>query len=643
MATIKLEMRTARSLAWLMLGVASMAGLKASVYSPRVLSPHVADTYSLKTFAEFHRWRDLNGDAKVYEIFQYLIDPRTGIYPMGVPAWEGDEEMSEFAAVREPIKMLNVYPIGHCGTLGPTMAGIMQGMGIGPARTLILPAWNHVASEVFYDARWHYLDLDVRAIFRRADGSLASMAEAQQDASLWNRPNSPDFFPLDALPTVRAVYQKTAVRHYYGHPSGGHTMDFVLRQGETFTRWWKPQGGRWNHHSSYGAEPFPRTLIQQEPRGPKCKHASFTVHAHGNGQFVYRPNLTSKSTDFEDGVYSSQNLAPSSTGLTLRGRGEGHAIFEVRTPYVIAPLVGNLDAASDDREASVVRVDADEATVSLSMDNGLTWKELGPANGTHDLTRHVSGTYGYLLKLALRGEPNTALVRSIEMTTWVQVHPASLPSLRKGRNEMRLITGDHHGLQTRVLEIRPSAARADEFVRHLAEPPKDYDPARRTSRVRGTMTAKVQAPPGSKIAWFSVGASFTTHQREAALNTRNTMAYAAEASEQFEQIYRSEIPADQDHWHFNVDREVKLQKPAGSVLVRYVGDPGLNNLRIYAHCLEDRANAATSVTATHVWIENGLRKSKTVTCDPGAAYVIETESDPVDESISLAISSVLRR
>src|SRR5262249_39018570 len=240
-----------RLIAWILMLFAATAGTHGAIYSPRILSPHNADTYSVKTFAEFERWRDLSGDAKVFEIFKYLVDRRTGIYPMGVPAWEGNETLAEYGAVTDPIKMLNVYPIGHCGTLGPTAAGLLEGMGIGPARTLVLPGWNHVAAEVFYEQRWHYFDLDVRAVFQRADGSLASLAEAKTDPSLWQRSNSPFFFPLDPLPHVREVYEKTKVDHRYGVASGGHTMDFMLRQGETFTRWWKPQNGRWNQHSSY--------------------------------------------------------------------------------------------------------------------------------------------------------------------------------------------------------------------------------------------------------------------------------------------------------------------------------------------------------------------------------------------------------
>jgi hypothetical protein len=618
---------------------AALANAEASVYSPRVLSPHHADTYSLKTFAEFPRWRDLQSDAKAYEIFKYLTDSRTGLYPMGVPACEGREELSEYNAVRDPVKMLNIYPIGHCGTLGPTMAGIMQGIGLGPTRTLILPAWNHVASEVFYDGRWHYLDLDVRAVFRREDGSLASMQDAKQDASLWNRTNSPWFFPLDPLPSVRAVYAKTPVQYYYGHSSGGHTMDYVLRQGETFTRWWQPQGGRWNHHSSYAAQPFPRSLIEQSPRGPKSKHPSFTVHTHGNGKFVYRPNLTDTSSDFADGVYDTTNIRPSAAGLTLEKPGEGYAIFEVRSPYVIVPLVGDLDTTTDDREASVVKLDASGAALSVSLDNGLSWQEVELTGGAVDLSRLVSGIYGYLLKITLRGEPGQVLARSLEMITWVQVHPASLPALRKGTNEMRLVTRDHYGLATRVVEIRPEAGQPDQLLKYLTERPRDYDPARRTSRLRGAVTAKVQAPPRTRIAWISAGASFVTHQGQAAKNTRNTIAYAVDIPADFHEIYHSEIPTDQAHWHFNVDRELKLNAPAHALYVRYVGDPALNNIRIYAHCVEETPRPVQSVNVTHVWLENGVRKTKSVVPGEQGGYEIVTDADPAAESIAISVPS----
>jgi len=115
--------------------------LEAHEHAPRVLSPHVADTYSLKTFADFERWRVLGGDAKAFEVFRYLADARTGLYPMGVPAREGPEELYEFGSVTDPVKMLNVYPLGHCGTLGPAMVfGFLAGRDIAQRVSTVSPS-----------------------------------------------------------------------------------------------------------------------------------------------------------------------------------------------------------------------------------------------------------------------------------------------------------------------------------------------------------------------------------------------------------------------------------------------------------------------------------------------------------------------
>src|SRR5262245_39434075 len=97
---------------------------EAREYSPRVLSPPTADAHSMKTFARFPRWRDLDGDARAWEVFSYLTDRRTGLFPLGQPILEGCDVTPEFRTVRDPVKLLNVYGYGFCGILGPTMAGI---------------------------------------------------------------------------------------------------------------------------------------------------------------------------------------------------------------------------------------------------------------------------------------------------------------------------------------------------------------------------------------------------------------------------------------------------------------------------------------------------------------------------------------
>src|SRR5262249_20395404 len=215
----------------------------------------------------------------------------------------------------------------------------------------------------------------------------------------------PLFFPLDPIAQVRDVYAKTPVSRRHGYNFSGHTMDYVVRQGESFTRWWQPQDGRWNHLALYHQQPFFKQLLERAPRGPKCKHAGWPIPTHGTGRFVYRPNLTEQSDDFADGIDDAVNVRPGPAGLTLEKSGEGHAIFEVRSPYVIVPLVGKMETRDDDREASVVQLDASEARMAISLDNGITWKDLEANRGKLDLTPLVTGTYGYLLKLSLKGDP----------------------------------------------------------------------------------------------------------------------------------------------------------------------------------------------------------------------------------------------
>jgi hypothetical protein len=616
-----------------LIGSATMA----REYSPRVVSPHRADGYSMKTFRDFRRWRDLTDDALAWELYRYLIDTHSGVFHVH-EVLEGADGLSEFRTVRDPVKLLNVYGYGYCAILGPMMAGVWQDMGLGKARTVVLPGWNHVASEVHYGGGWHYLDLDVRAAFRRPNGSLASLEEARRDDSLW-RDRGPLFFPNDPLGSTQQVYQRTEVHHYHGFNQSGHTMDFVLRQGESLKRWWQPQDGRWHHPAEWNRADWLRRLIEQPPRGPKPNHRHFTVHNHANGRFVYEPDLTAKSSDFQDGVYQQQNVRTAADGLRRIGEDMAFATFEFRTPWIIVPLVGDLDRTDDDRDASVVEIDGQGMAVSLSQDGGLTWRELPLAAlpASIDLTPHVSGTYGYLLKVALND--SESVLRRLRVTTWVQVAPAALPCLGPGSNRMAYRTGDHYGLPTRVREIRSQASHPETLLKHVVEPPADYDPQRQTARIRGAVTVKVEPPPGGRIAWFAAAASFRTHFHQAARNNKNSIAYALEPGGDFTEIYRADVPADTEHWHYNACREVRLENSADAVYVRYVGDPALNNFQVYAHCLDDHRRSDSPVVITHAWTEDGVARTSVVRLQEPGEYEITTGADPRNDWIEIAVPS----
>ena len=79
-----------------------------------VVSPHNADAYSMKTFRQFPRWRELEGDRLAWEVYQYLVDTRTGLFHMN-EVLEGPAALSEFRTVRDPVKCLSRGAVGAAG------------------------------------------------------------------------------------------------------------------------------------------------------------------------------------------------------------------------------------------------------------------------------------------------------------------------------------------------------------------------------------------------------------------------------------------------------------------------------------------------------------------------------------------------
>ena len=207
---------------------------------------------------------------------------------------------------------------------------------------------------------------------------------------------------------------------------------------------------------------------------------------------------------------------------------------------------------------------------------------------------------------------------------------------------MKLVTGDHYGMPTRVVEVRSRASRPGELLKYLTTPPLDYDPSRKTERIRGTVTAKVSPPPGMKIAWFTATGQFRTHQQANAVKTKNQMSYSTDELGSFTPLYAADVPTYTNHWHYNAAREVVLDTPARSLFVRYTGDPALNNFAIYAHCLPDRAQVQPPLEVTHTWREDGAPKRAQVTLDKAGGYEVMVDAQPENESVEIAVRSLAR-
>ena len=644
------------------LDFALIAGLLACLLMPavsaarvtciRLTSDQVADTTDLARFRQFGQWKDKTGNELALAIWKYLSDYETGLYHFN-EVLEGPDPFDEYATVRDPLKILNTYNMAYCGIFGPVLDGIFQGVGFTDGRAFGLEAWNHCATEVWYEGGWHYLDVDVRGVLVRPDGVVASLAEAQSNRSLWVDPPSTiaPFFPNDHdKARIFDIYKGSRVNYYYRWFEMGHTMDFYLRSGESFTRFWEPQGGRWQHLPRYASTKWIRDLIEQEPRGPKPNHRDFTRWNHGNGLLEYSPILTKASTDFQDGCYAVENLRPGDSGLEIIRDGAAEVTFEVFTPYVIVPKINDLDDPNDDTEASVVAVKGPmPAEVLVSLDHGLSWQAAGRTRpgdtAAIDLTAIVKGTHGYLLKLATSGSAGSTAVDSLNIRTWVQVAPASLPALKKGTTTFQYATGDRYNKQTVPMLINPNTADPQDLKKYVLAMPGDYDPNRHTCRIRGEVIVRLAAPPGAKIAWFTVGGTFRTDQGEQAKNTDNRIAYAVRHHprampdpENFREIYKSHVPAWVNHWRYNWDGDVVLTEPAEVVFVKYTANTGLNTVRACLHLAKESGAAPEGpLMVTHTYrIDGQLKETQKRLAGPGT-YTIDCPTEPQNVAVKLEV------
>ncbi len=632
-----------RQLITLLLLLTFAAPASADVLCPRVTSEHNADTTDLKRFRQYHKWRDKRDQDLAIAIWQYLCDKETGLYHMNTVN-DGPDPFGEYSTVRDPVKLMNVYNVGYCGIFGPTLDGVFQGVGFEKGRAFGVPGWNHCTTEAWYNGGWHYFDLDVRGALMKPDGTIASVAEAQNDRSLWVDPlrKIAPFFPNDGnKDRVFEIYRDSRIDHFYRWFQSGHVMDFRLRQGESFTRWWRPQGERWHHLEAYNSG-FVRQLLEKAPPGYKSNHSDFSVWTQGNGLWHYEPNLTTDTTDFADGVESARNLRPGGNGLKLTAAGYGEAVFEIFTPWIIVPKINRLDNESDDCQASVVNLDAARpASVFVSTDHGKTWtKVVDVPSGRKavDLTKWVKGTYGFLLKFQTSGQANDLVLREMKIETWVQVAPISLPRLKSGVNQCRYDMGDRYGKLTRPMFVLPNVADPEDLKKYVVEMPKDYDLQRKTARIRGDAILKVEAPDGTSVDWFTPGACFTSHQNQGAANTDNRIAYAVDEPTNFLEIYKADVPTWVNHWRYQWDQDVRLKKPARAVYVRYTGKPAVNVLRATVH-LKPEKPSQRAIQITHAYKVGDKRIEKLVELDRPGDYTVNVNGQPENVSIRMAVPS----
>jgi hypothetical protein len=188
------------------------------------------------------------------------------------------------------------------------------------------------------------------------------------------------------------------------------------------------------------------------------------------------------------------------------------------------------------------------------------------------------------------------------------------------------------------MRVNPNTADPADLQKYLISMPDDYDPQRNTCRIKGDAILRLAAPAGMKIAWFSTGATFRTYQGQQASKTDNRIAYAVGRPENFKEIYKSSVPTWTNHWRYNWDTDVMLDRPAALVYVKYTGNPGLNVIRACLHLLPEQPSK-TALQITHGFSINRQLQTKTINLDKPDDYTIDCESEPENVFIEMTVPS----
>ena len=620
---------------------------EAQVYTPRVNNDCLPDYTKPSRFADFPAWRDLPEQEKAVKIWEFLADYETGLYPVqGIYEDRDPGPAFPFFDERDLVKVLNVHGHGYCGLLSPTLDGIFAHAGFSDSRIHNMDANHHCITEVWFDGGWRYFDLDLRGMLYKPDGSVASVREAMTLPGLWTDPprKIEPFYPLDDKTRMFdsfAACKLTPMYHWY---KNGHTMDFTLRPGESLTRFWYPQN-RWFHfwpnQGGFNIE-FLTRKFEQEPRGLKSKHDGWSRWTHGNALFTYSPRLTSGYEDFERGAYDHANVRLSAQGLETARQGKAFATFEVRSPYIIVGRVHELDRPEKiDDGAAVSYRSLGPVAVSVSTDNGLTWKRVGGTEGAKsdliDLTQEVLGTYGFLVRFDFREKSGLA---ELCLNTWGQLAPVSLPRLLKGENRLTFSLGDRYGYSATVKEIRLNLRDPAALARHTVSMNADYQPLRHNEKLMGEVVLKVDAKPGTKIKWFTAGGYFHTYPGRKAAKTANAIYYSTAGPDgPWKEAARSRVPDWVVHWHYGMDPDVVLDEPAEIVYLKYVGDPAVNQIWVYAHCQGRTESNKNPIKVTHCYEQDGEIQERSFQFSGKSEYTINCETEPVDRFIRFELPS----
>ena len=585
-------------------------------------------------------------------------------------ARENPEGTTELGVVFDPISALNVHGTVICYQVSDLLANLGDAAGV---KTRCRGVPGHKVMEAFYDGKWHFYDpqYDCASYFVADDGKrIISLDELLKDSAKYIRkpkhPSKPfyqfdhfggKFWPWETKEyVIKKFYPRSALGKcpaFAPYIARGHTIHMDLRRGEKLIRnfanvgkWFCPPDfyDRWNRDRT-------QRWVDKGPHDPRKP-----ANTHANGELIYEPDWAASESNLLDGLYGGKDFVLADGVVRPKG-GKCHVVFSVQSPYLIAGKPGKLAEAGDSRDGAIfqaefIRKNAKAVNaVAVSTDNGITWKDvwtndkLGRRTIRLDLTNHVEGNFGYLVKVALAGaKGEDAGLAKLSMRTSLFYSPVPLPAVGPGTNRFKFSLERGKG----VLLIRPDLGdgrRYKRFFHELKGLKYDRNFVRHLSPTgrSGHAVVEVAGPPGSKVERLTVDACYGTSGGRGA--DKAEILYASDPAGEWKSAWKSDFSVRNDKWKWDCSAEIALPRPAEKCYLKFLLTRSrwmsLNRVKIYAHYVRAaRPLEPGSVKATHVWDADG-RKGVTHAATPkltGETYSFEVKGKRIaNKSVTVEV------
>lgn len=345
----------------------------------------------------------------------------------------------------DPIRQFNDYGYTMCSTISGVNCALWHHLG------LPVKFWDitlHTVPEVFYGGHWHMYDNSMSALYTLCDGvTIAGVEDIGREGACAASggvserghiakyhclyATGPNGF-LTGADTQRSLDEEAhcfnpnglKYRNYYFNWDYGHRYILDLRENESYTRYYHRQGNT------------PAFYVPNEGKDPDDRYG-----IRGNGIWRFKPSLT--AGDYLKQIHSATNIDAGPAGLHPTAAGQlAEVVFKVQAANVIS---------SQSIRATFTRAGGeDAASIAVSTDNGLHWKDVwqdratGETTAEAELVNEVSGAYETLIRISLRTKqsPADACLRCLEVQTTTMLNAKTQPRLNLGRNTVYVGAGD---------------------------------------------------------------------------------------------------------------------------------------------------------------------------------------------------------